>query len=257
MNHAIEYAGETIREKLARVAVRLNADRASATVISSLDEIAWLFNLRGSDIPNNPFFKSYAIVYGDVNTRKPDLFLNQSQLDSSSSLISDVNLHDYDVFFSRLKTIMEEASITRVRVSPLVSQAILNNIPESKVIKPLANSPVQSVKARKNNAERVGMKNCQIRDAVARMKHLGWLEERLAQGDRINETQSSDQLLIYQKEQDKFQFPSFNAISASGDRAAVVHYRPDPLTARQITKDKIYLLDVSNLDSLCTYSHMI
>jgi Xaa-Pro aminopeptidase len=91
------------------------------------------------------------------------------------------------------------------------------------------------------------MQDCQIRDAVARMKHLGWLEQQLNNGISVNETQSSDQLLIYQQQQNSFQFPSFAAISASGDRAAVVHYRAEPETARPITKNQVYLLDVSLL----------
>jgi Xaa-Pro aminopeptidase len=77
------------------------------------------------------------------------------------------------------------------------------------------------------------------------MKHIGWIEQQLNNGISINETESADQLLIYQKQQDKFQLPSFQAISASGDRAAVVHYRPEPATARSITKNQVYLLDVS------------
>jgi Xaa-Pro aminopeptidase len=109
----------------------------------------------------------------------------------------------------------------------------------------LTNSPIQRIKARKNSVERKGMQDCQIRDAVARMKHLGWLEQQLNNGISINETQSSEQLLVYQGQQDRFQFPSFSAISASGDRAAVVHYSAEPATARLITKDQGYLLDVS------------
>ncbi|CAF4453301.1 unnamed protein product, partial [Adineta steineri] len=114
------------------------------------------------------------------------------------------------------------------------------------------NSPVQRVKARKNPVERRGMQECQIRDAVARMKHLGWLEKQMNDGRSINETQSAEQLLIYQGEQATFQFPSFRTISASGDRAAVVHYSAEPATARSITKDKVYLLDAGSQYLDCT-----
>ncbi len=156
-----------------------------------------------------------------------------------------IRVYDYSMFWFRLNQTAGNPTVSRIWASARVSQAILNSIPNDKLLLPLTNSPVQRIKARKNPVERKGMQDCQIRDAVARMKHLGWLEQQLNAGNSINETQSSDQLLSYQKEQDKFQFPSFRAISASGDRAAVVHYSAEPETARLITKNQIYLLDVS------------
>ena len=242
--HDEKYAGETIVQKLDRVTKELKTARASATVLSSLDEIAWLFNLRGADIPYNPFFKSYAIVYTDYRAHQPELFLNQSQI-SINDRPSAVYVDDYSKFWVRLPIAMNQSFVERVWVSHRVSQAILNKIPEQKLQTPLSNSPVQRVKARKNEIERIGMRQCQVRDAISRMKHLGWLEDQLNLGRSINETQSSEQLLVYQKQQELFQFPSFNTISASGDRAAVIHYSAQPSSARLITKNQVYLLDVS------------
>ena len=156
-----------------------------------------------------------------------------------------VTVLDYSTFWSHLNSTVADPSINRIYISARVSQAIFALIPSNKRPSTLSNSLVQRVKARKNAIERQGMRDCQIRDSVARLKHLGWIEQQLQNGISINETQSADQLLVYQKQQEKFQFPSFEAISASGDRAAVVHYRPNPTTARKITKDKIYLLDVN------------
>lgn len=149
------------------------------------------------------------------------------------------------MFWFHLNETANDPMIKKIWISARVSQAIYGLIPENKLVLPLLNSVVQRIKAQKNSIERKGMKDCQIRDAVVRMKHIGWIEQQLNNGTSINETQSADQLLVYQKQQDKFQFPSFNAISASGDRAAVVHYSPEPATARPITKDRVYLLDVS------------
>jgi Xaa-Pro aminopeptidase len=149
------------------------------------------------------------------------------------------------MFWTHLNATVTDPTIKKIWVSARVSQAISAAIPENKLLQPVLNSPVQHVKARKNSVERKGMRDCQIRDAVARMKHIGWIEQQLNNGIAINETKSADQLLVYQKQQDKFQFPSFEAISASGDRAAVVHYSPEPATARPITKNQVYLLDVS------------
>jgi Xaa-Pro aminopeptidase len=183
-------------------------------------------------------------VYADYEINQPELFFNLEQLDSSNYPVG-VRVFDYSMFWSHLNETATNPTITRIWASAKVSQAILNLIPENKLLLPLTNSPVQRIKARKNSVERKGMQDCQIRDAVARMKHLGWLEQQLNAGNLINETQSSDQLLDYQSQQERFQFPSFGAISASGDRAAVVHYSAEPTTARLITKNQIYLLDVS------------
>ena len=244
MVHDILYTGETIAEKLNRTTTEIKRLGASTAVISALDETAWLFNLRGADIPFNAYFKSYAIVHVDYTVNQPELFFNLSQLDSSNHP-AGVQVYEYSMFWSRLNETANSATVTKIWASPRVSQAILNLIPGSKLLLPLTNSPVQRVKARKNPVERKGMQDCQIRDAVARMKHLGWLEQQLNNGISINETQSSDQLLIFQEAQDRFRFPSFKAITASGDRAAVVHYSAEPATARPITKDRVYLLDVS------------
>jgi len=219
---------------------------ATATVINALDEVAWQFNLRGADIPYNPFFKSYAIIYADINIHQPKLFVNLTQLDSSIYPVG-VQVLDYTTFWSHLNETATDPAIRKIWVSARVSQAILGLIPENKLPSPLLNSLVQRIKARKNPVERKGMKDCQIRDSVARMKHIGWIEQQLNKGISVNETQSADQLFFYQKQQDKFQFPSFDAISASGDRAAVVHYSPVAATARPITKDRVYLLDVNRL----------
>lgn len=244
MVHEFQYTGETIAQKLNRTANEMKRLGASTTVISALDEVAWLFNLRGADIPYNAYFKSYAIVHVDYTNNQPELFLNLAQLNQSDRP-SDVKVYEYSTFWSHLNETANSPIVTKVWVSPKVSQAILNLIPADKLLLPLTNSPVQRVKARKNAVERQGMRECQIRDAVARMKHLGWLEQQLNLGISINETQSSEQLLIYQHQQDRFRFPSFGSISASGDRAAVVHYSAKPATARAITKDKVYLLDVN------------
>jgi Xaa-Pro aminopeptidase len=248
--HDSLYAGENISQKLNRTASEIRGAGATTAVISALDEVAWLFNLRGADIPYNPFFKSYAIIHANYEVDQPELFVNLAQL-SSGIYLPGVRIESYSMFWSRLNETAANPTVGKILASAKVSQAILTSIPDDKRLLPLPNSPVQRVKARKNSIERKGMQDCQIRDGVARMKHLGWLEQQINDGKIINETESSDQLLIYQKQQSLFQFPSFSAISASGDRAAVIHYSAEAATARRITKNEVYLLDVSvNISSV-------
>ena len=243
--HPLQYAGETIAQKLNRTATELNRFGATTTIISVLDEIAWLFNLRGNDIPYNPLFKSFAIIHANFVINSPELFVHKSQMNGTS--LPAVRIFDYAEFWSRLNVTATNPSVHKIWASHRVSQAIINAIPTDKLLQPLQNSPVQRVKARKNEVERKGMRECQIREAVARMKHLGWLEQQLNNDIFINETQSAEQLISYQQEQERFRFPSFNTISAVGDRAAIVHYSRESATARRITKDQIYLLDVRRI----------
>ncbi|CAF4030897.1 unnamed protein product [Rotaria sp. Silwood2] len=249
--HDIQYAGENVTQKLFRTTTELQQFGATVTVISALDEIAWQFNLRGTDVPYNPFFKSYAIIYTNYTIHKPKLFVNLAQINRSIYPVG-VNVFNYSMFWSHLNATVNDPTIDKILVSAQVSQAILNFIPDNKLILPLLNSPLQRIKAQKNSIERKGMRDCQVRDAVARMKHIGWIEQQLNNGTSINETESIDQLLVYQKQQDKFQYPSFYAISASGDRAAVIHYSPEPATARPITKNQVYLLDAGSQYLDCT-----
>lgn len=242
--HNVIYAGETVEEKLNRTKAELLRGPASAVVLSALDEIAWLFNLRGSDIPYNPFFKAYAIVYFDSETYQPELFVNLTQLSVADRPVG-VTVSEYSDFWERLTQVANNNSIGKIWASPRVSQAIINRIPDAKLLKPQENSPVQRIKAKKNPVERQGMRNCQVRDAVARMKHLGWLEQQLNNGNIVNETASSAKLLEFQNEQNLFQFPSFSTISAVGENAAIVHYAPQVETAKTLTKNNVYLLDVS------------
>ncbi|CAF1279963.1 unnamed protein product [Rotaria magnacalcarata] len=249
--HDLEYTGENITQKLNRTTTELKRLDVSATIISALDEIAWQFNLRGTDIPYNPFFKSYAIIYTDYNIRQPKLFVNLAQINSSIESMG-VSLLDYSTFWSDLNATVNDPTIRKLWVSSQVSHAILSSIPDHKLLLPLLNSPIERVKAQKNSVERKGMKICQIRDGIARIKHIGWIEQQLNNGKSINESESIDRLIFYLKQQDKFQYPSFETISASGDRAAVIHYSPTRATARSITKDKIYLLDAGSQYLDCT-----
>ena len=102
VKHDTVYAGEDVSQKLIRTTTELKRVGATATVISALDEVAWQFNLRGADIPYNPFFKSYAIIYADYNDRQPKLFVNLAQL-NSSIYPAGVKVFDYSHVLVRFK----------------------------------------------------------------------------------------------------------------------------------------------------------
>lgn len=113
-------------------------------------------------------------------------------------------------------------------------------------------SPVELTKALKNPTEEKGMRDCGIRDGVARVRHLAWLENQINNNAFINETRSAEELERFQKEEELFQMLSFDSISAFGPNAAVIHYSPKAQTAAQITKNGLYLLDAGAQYLDCT-----
>lgn len=94
-----------------------------------------------------------------------------------------------------------------------------------------------------NPTEEKGMRDCGIRDGVARVRHITWLEQQINNNIFVNETRAAEELERFQSEEDLFQSLSFDSISAFGPNAALIHYNPKAQTAAQITKNGLYLLD--------------
>lgn len=113
-------------------------------------------------------------------------------------------------------------------------------------------SPVELTKAIKNPTEQQGTRDCGIRDSVARIRHLTWLQDQLNRNVFINETRSAEELERFQSEEEHYRSLSFDTISAFGPNAAIIHYSPHAKTAAQITKNGLYLLDAGAQYLDCT-----
>ncbi|CAF4518672.1 unnamed protein product [Rotaria sp. Silwood2] len=246
--HELKYAGITWEEKVKIIAEHLQTKKANAYIVTALDEIAWLLSLRGSDIPYNPFFKAYAIVYANKTTQ---VWMNSNQLTPAAiNQLNNVNIRSYDTFLSDLNILAHRSDISQIWISPSASQAIFNRIPVEKRL--ISSSPVEFTKAIKNSIEEKGMRDCGIRDSVARIRHLTWLENQINNSILINETKSAEQLEYFQNQDDLFQTLSFDSISAFGSNAAIIHYSPKAKTAALITKNGLYLLDAGAQYLDCT-----
>ncbi|CAF0999810.1 unnamed protein product [Rotaria sp. Silwood1] len=246
--HELKYTGISWEDKVKIIAEHVQTKKANAYVVTALDEIAWLFSLRGSDIPYNPFFKAYAIVYANQTTQ---LWMNQGQLTSAAlTQLNKVNIRSYNSFLSDLNILANQNDISQIWISSSASQAIFSRIPVEKRL--ISSSPVEFTKAIKNPIEEKGMRDCGIRDGVARVRHLAWLENQINNNIFINETRAAEQLEHFQNEEDLFQTLSFDSISAFGSNAAIIHYSPKPQTAATITKNGLYLLDAGAQYLDCT-----
>ncbi|KAJ8688718.1 hypothetical protein PTI98_013477 [Pleurotus ostreatus] len=207
-----KYAGEAHADKIARLRAELRRTKAPGLAVTMLDEVAWLFNLRGADIDYNPVFFAYAVVTLD----KAVLFTEASRLDAGAraALGDDVEIRAYDAFFAYLKALPEQLHLNKDSVShassflvfPVLTltltltlthaapQPFLLGDKASLAVADalggtenytIARSPVADLKAIKNATELEGFRQCHIRDGAALARYFAWLEAELGEGARI------------------------------------------------------------------------
>ncbi|KAG2174136.1 hypothetical protein INT43_004156 [Umbelopsis isabellina] len=237
----VEYAGVSHSDKLSTVRKELEAKKVYGTVLSALDEIAWLFNLRGSDVECNPVFFSYAIVTLDQTT----LYVDQAKLNNEvlQHLGDKITLKSYDSFFRDLRELSPKLKSDgkKLLINNKTSLAV-----ESALGKPnthLDRSIVTDAKAIKNEVELEGMRQCHLRDAAALCHYFAWLEDQLGQGKQLSEVQAADKLETLRREQKDFVGLSFDTISSTGANGAIIHYKPEAETCKIIDPKLIYLCD--------------
>ncbi|KAL9709797.1 hypothetical protein Ac2012v2_006851 [Leucoagaricus gongylophorus] len=237
-----KYSGESPVDKIAKIREEMKKKKAKAVVVTMLDEVAWLFNLRGSDIDYNPVFFSFAIVTED----QVDLFIDPSQVNAAAHeyLDSAVDIHLYESFLPHLKDYVDKLQIdkdNKMWIGERASLAVAEAIGKDHYF--IARTPSTDLKSIKNATELEGFRQSHIRDGVALARYFAWLEEQLNNGVVLNESQGADQLEKFRSELDLFQGLSFTTISSTGPNGAIIHYSPDPVDCAIIDKNQIYLCD--------------
>ena len=234
-----KYAGESAQSKLARIRARMAAEGADVHVLTTLDAIAWTFNIRSTDVDFNPV----AIAYALITDEKAELFINLKKVPKKikKELKSVVKLYDYDDFKKRLlKQAKRKSKIWLDQTS--ISQWIVALIEKKKSPIIFKESPVTLFKAIKNETELEGFRACHIRDGVAMVKFLHWLEQAVPKGG-VTEISASDKLESFRAEQDLFKGLSFESISSYNEHGAIVHYTSSPETDVELKPEGIYLID--------------
>ncbi|KAJ1736109.1 hypothetical protein LPJ61_000159 [Coemansia biformis] len=240
--HGLQYAGEPHADKIARVRAAVQKEGGEALVVAALDEIAWLFNLRGSDIDYNPVFFAYAVVSKTDAT----LYVSEAKLtDGVRSHLKGITVRPYQAIFGELGAL--SASIggeQRLLAGPTASWALVQALGPDKV--KVGTSPVTTLKALKNAAEQEGMRQCHIRDGAAMANYFGWLEHQLlrnGQNLKLSEVDVADKLEGFRREQEHCMGLSFDTISSVGPNGAIIHYKPERGSDALLDVDKMYLCD--------------
>lgn len=233
----VKYSGETFSSKLERVREVMKARNASAHIITSLDDIAWLFNIRGNDIAYSPMVLSYAYITLD----QVHLFIDQNKLnkDIYEELKKEsVFFHDYNDIYKYIENIQEDT----VLIDPSkVNYAIYKSIPTKTELIKISN-PTSLFKATKNEVEISNIKKAQLKDSVAYTKFMYWLKTNIGK-IKMDEISVSEKLTELRKEQDNFISLSFAPISAYRDHAAMMHYSANIATNYDIEPYGMYLND--------------
>lgn len=235
--HELKYAGEKRIDKLNRIREKMKEKNADCLILSALDDIAWTFNIRGSDVLFNPVVISYAMIM----EKKAVLFIKNEKLNAAAkqSMAKDgVDLEDYDNIQKYIKNLKKK---TIILDADRTSQHILNAIdPSCKVIEEM-NIPTR-FKALKNKAEIEGMKQALVTDGVAMVRFLAWLDQHIGK-TKITEMSAGEKLEEFRKAGDGFVGLSFETIAGYGEHGAIIHYGSTPETDVELKKQGIFLLD--------------
>lgn len=220
-----KFAGRNVKEKLVELRKELEKKKSPGFVVSMLDETAWLFNLRGNDIPYNPVFFSYAIVTED----KATLYIDSSKLGQEKQAVlasNDVQIKPYDAVFEdvtalgQLAKTMDDGSSEpkKILISNRTSWALKLALGGDDLVDEIR-SPVGDAKAVKNETELNGMRKCHERDGAALIEYFAWLEDQLInQKVTVDEVVAADKLEALRAKKEHFVGLSFDTISSTGPK---------------------------------------
>ncbi|KAJ7977972.1 Xaa-Pro aminopeptidase [Quillaja saponaria] len=266
--HDLRYAGLDVASKLSSLRSELADAGSSAIVISMLDEIAWLLNLRGSDVPHSPVMYAYLIV--EIDGAK--LFIDSSKVTAEVMdhlKKAGIELKPYDSILSEIESLaaqgahlwLDTSSVNAAIVNTYKSACDQYSIGQGSKSKTRTKtrdesneqfggptvvrrpSPISVAKAIKNPAELEGMQSSHLRDAAALAQFWVWLEEEIKNDVKLTEVEVSDKLLEFRSKQAGFLDTSFDTISGSGANGAVIHYKPEPESCSVLDANKLFLLD--------------
>ncbi|MCF6459539.1 aminopeptidase P family protein [Clostridium sp. Cult3] len=237
--HEVKYTGKTAKEKIEEVRKEMEKKGATHFLVGSLDDIAWLYNIRGRDVANNPVVISYGLIAQD----KAWLFVDGDKIDDEVRKYlneNGVEIEDYARVIDYVKNIEKGSKV--FLDSTRINRWLYKGIPEDcQVIK--GTNITTELKAIKNDVEIRNQKNAYIKDGVALVKFIYWLDKNVGKMD-ITEVSAAEKLEDFRREQEGFIEPSFDTIAAYKENAAMMHYKAEEGKSNYTLKrEKMFLVD--------------
>lgn len=236
--YSADFAGETVESKIARMREQLAKKKADAMIVSALDEIAWLLNIRGNDVEYNPVVISYLVLEADKCT----LFVDRAKLDSAAQNYLDFNRIDvqpYEAVFEYIRSLKGTVLYDGAKVN----EALFEAIPEG-CKKINAKSPILIDKAKKNAVELEGERIAMRQDAAALTRFFKWLEEKaFANGQTQTEWNLMEKLHEFRAKGENFVEESFGTIAGYKGNGAIVHYAATKENCAEVKPEGMLLLD--------------
>lgn len=232
----LEYAGETLASKVARIRKSLRELHADGMLVSALDDIAWTLNLRGTDVHCNPVFVSYLLIESD----KVSLFVDDNKLSLEvKQYLQDnqVSLYNYN----KVEKCLESYSEYNILLDgDETSYYLWKTVKCQEIV--AAGSPIPAMKAVKNEAEIEGYRSAMLKDGVAMVKFLKWLKPAVEAGGQT-EISIDEKLTSLRAEQKLFRDISFDTIAGYAQHGAIVHYEATPETDVVLKPEGLILID--------------
>ncbi|KAH0894042.1 hypothetical protein HID58_056471 [Brassica napus] len=260
--HPLEFAGRSVSDKLTDLRAKLKQESARGLVIAALDEVAWLYNIRGTDVAYCPVVHAFAIITTDsaflyvdkkkVSNEVSEYFKGLGvEVKEYTHVISDVALLASKQLFSSFSSKIEDMEIDsdqtdRLWVDPAsCCYALYSKLDADKVL--LQPSPLSLPKALKNPVELEGLKKAHMQELYGASGYFMEAEANkkkpTSETSKLTEVTVSDKLESLRAAKEHFRGLSFPTISSVGSNAAIIHYSPEPEACAEMDPDKIYLCD--------------
>jgi Xaa-Pro aminopeptidase len=235
--HPRRFAGETVAAKLKVVRAAMAERKATTLIVPVLDQVAWLYNVRGGDVQYNPV----AIGYALVTMKEAFLFAGADAVspELERALAPSVQVRLYEDFGVALRALALEKARAWIDEGA-ASRWIGDLLGDSELVTEA--SPVLLPRARKNGVEIAGMKAAHLRDGVAMVRFLHWLEQEVPQGT-VTELYAASKVDSFRAEGQNFRGPSFDTISGYQADGAIIHYRVTSESDRALKPEGLYLID--------------
>lgn len=231
----LEYAGMSCRDKVSEVRKKLAEKHADGILVTALDDVAWMLNLRGNDVHCNPVFVAYLLI----DSKNVSLYINKEKLTSDIEKYlaeEGVSVYEYDNIGKGL----EKYPDYNILLDPNEVNYTLYNKVRCNVIS--ASSPVKFMKVVKNEKEIKGFRNAMLKDGIAMVKFLKWVKPAVEAGGQ-SELSVTEKLYNLRAEQPLFKGISFDTIAGYAENGAIVHYEADEITNRKLEAKGFLLLD--------------